>query len=223
LAPVVLTALLAGIVTLVIAARPLSEAKAAGDPPPATAPASGPSPARAADKSPAETGRLTPAQEAETLAFLSERRASYYEKMKALKTEDPNGYVQAMSRMYSAMKRWKQMPQTLQDATNNERDAQLRIMAVIKQMRQADDAGKQRLEAELERAVSEHFQAEQMLRELRLQYLDQQLRDLRDQLGQQEFQRNTIIAERIARWKNAIEPVDPATRPAGATAKADGK
>jgi hypothetical protein len=214
LAPAALAGLFAGVVIVLIAARPAGVARAADEDDPATATAN-PSPAtRAADK-------LTADQEAEIMAFLAERRSSYYDKMKGLKTEDPNRYAQAMLRMYSVVKRWQQMPKAVQDATNKERDAQLRIMTVVKQMRQADAAGKQQLQSDLERAVFEHFEAEQDLRGIRLEYLEQQLKELRDQLKQQELQRNTIIEERLARWKKAIEPVGATTRPVVSAAQPD--
>jgi hypothetical protein len=157
---------------------------------------------------------LTSEQEAETLAFLSEKRASLHEQMNGLKIKDPDRYAEAMRRMYRVMKRWQRMPKAVQDATNAERDAQLRIMEIIRQMRDANsDSEEKRLEGELQQAVSDHFEAEQNLRSLRLQSLEEQIRELKEQLKQQHNQRKSIIAERVARWRKAVEPVGSTTRP----------
>jgi len=178
-------------------------------------------PAAATMPAPQPTGgddvaQLTKEQETATLAFLKEHRAAYYDQMQDLKGRDPLRYGQAMRRMYKVMRNWEMMPKVVQEASEVERQTQIRVMDVIRQMRQArTPQEREKLETALTQAVSDHFEAEQNLREFRLQDLDRQVKDLRIELQQQRQHREAIIAEQVSLWLKAAKPVEPSTRPAG--------
>jgi len=178
------------------------------------APASRPATTPATPATPAEPRGLTAEQQAEVLAFAKARSASYYRKLKDLKRQDPVRYVNVMGRMYSVMKRWQRMPKAIQDAMTKERNTQIRIMAIVRQIRQAQTAAqKDRLKPALRQAVADHFEAAQDLRERRLQYLARQIKELQAALTAQRRQKQDIIARQVARWLKATKPAMAATRP----------
>jgi len=151
---------------------------------------------------------LTAQQEREVLEYLKENREAYYSKLMELKGQDSQRYARAISRMHRFVRKWQRMPEGVRQAINEERELQVRIMALIRQMRQTEaQAERQKLSTELAEVVAQHFEAEQSLRERRLADLANQIKDLRKELDRQRKQRDEIIAERVARWLKAAEPV----------------
>lgn len=151
---------------------------------------------------------LTAEQEKSTLAFLQKRRPTYHRNLLELKKADGRRYALAIRKMYSFMKRWQQMPEAIRQATEAEREHQLSIMAVVRRIRQAkSDADKDALQEELRQAISDHFEAERELRARRLQHLDDQIQQLRQELMEQQRQRDQTIKERLALWMRATKPV----------------
>ena len=186
------------------------EADEADNPAPTTRPAT-----RPFRYSPRRGKRFTPAQETETLEFLKQHRPKHYQRLLELKEGSEGRYRWAARRMYRFMKRWREMPPAIRDATEEERDLQIRIMATVRRIRHAQNADeKATLEKQLKQIVSDHFEAEQVLRGHRLAHLADQIKELRRELAEQRREREEIIAERVARWMKATKPVGPTTRPA---------
>jgi len=185
-------------------------AREADNPRPATNPTTRPSRHRGR-----RGRRLTSGEEDEALEFLKANRPEHYQRLLDLKEQDERRYRSALRRMHRFVKRWRQMPPGIREATERERDLQIRIMEAVRKIRHAQNAGeKTSLKKQLEEAVSDHFRAEQTLRAHRLAYLADQIKELRRELAEQSEQREEIIAERVARWMKATKPVKPTTRPA---------
>jgi len=162
---------------------------------------------------PSGSGRLSAAQERETLAFLREKHPASLPRLAKQKNTDPAAYNGAMARIYRFMKWRQEQPKELRDAIDREKAAQLAVMKTARQIRREQDPGrKANLAKKLREAVAVHFDLQQELREARLAWLERQISDLRSELKDQQAQRGGIIRERIARWMKAARPVEAAAR-----------
>ncbi len=144
---------------------------------------------------------MTEAQEQETLEFVKQRNPDYYERLVELREDNPRRYRRAIGSWYLFLQRWKHMSPELRDATIREREAQVRILKTVRQIHATEDpAEKERLREQLNEDVTEHFEAEQKLREQRLAQLIEQINRIRSEMKERSEQREKIVAERVVKW-----------------------
>ena len=142
--------------------------------------------------------KLTDEQETELLAAIKERQPETYRRLMESKEANPMRFRLALRSMWPWFQRYKNAPRDIQKAMMDEGDARVETWRLIKALGQAKDGPeKTKLISELNEAVSKQFNAEQALREYRLNELEQQISHLREELEQRRSQRDQIMKDRV--------------------------
>jgi ribosomal protein S15P/S13E len=145
--------------------------------------------------------RITEEQEQAVLDFLKQHRPGEYEWAIKLPDDDPRRRRVIRTWWYDVIQKVQHMPPKLRDATIRERDAQVRIVKRIREIRRTNDpAEKEKLKQQLRKDVADHFEAEQELREQRLALLIEQIDRIRSELKERREQRDKIVKERVEEW-----------------------
>lgn len=150
---------------------------------------------------------LSEQEQAEVLEFIKTYRPGYYEQLQSMRREHPRRYMRALQGIRRMQRRAKSMPPEMRETMLAERDARMRIVLRIREIRQAQsESEKQQLTSQLRQDVSDHFDAEQQLREQRLAQLAEQLKRLGEELKTRGENREQIVAERVESWLSGPEP-----------------
>lgn len=145
--------------------------------------------------------RITEEQEQEVLNFLKEHRPEQYERATKLRDDHPRRYRWIIRTWWYFIQKVQHMPPELRDATIRERDAQVRIIKRVREIRRTDDpAKKEKLKQQLRKDVTDHFEAEQTLRKQRLDRLIEQIDRIKSELKERREQREKIVEERVEEW-----------------------
>ena len=165
---------------------------------PATNPASGG----------AERVNLAGEQESAVMAWLQAERPGYHKLMLELKETDPDRYSDRLPTLMKIMLHQQLMSPQERDATNDEREKQVMVAQIAGRMRQvSDDSARAELKKQLNHAISIQFDAEQALREIRLNELEARIKEIRQELDRTRKEREEIIAGRLRRWLKAARPI----------------
>ncbi|MCK4602380.1 MAG: hypothetical protein KAU28_07925, partial [Phycisphaerae bacterium] len=107
----------------------------------------------------------------------------------------------ALRSRWSWYKRWRGLPEPIQQAEIARHDLGIRIWRLVKQIRiTSDEDEKFRLTEQLSQAVSEKFDAEQAIRECRLAWLEERIKQLQAELKQRKEHREQIIEGEVERY-----------------------
>lgn len=154
--------------------------------------------------------RLTDEQETELLNAIKDRQPEVYRRLMESKDANPMRYRAALKNMWPWYQRVKGAPKEIQKAMIDEGDARVEVWRLVKALGQAKEAERAKLLGDLHDAVSRQFTAEQILREYRLNELEQQIGHLREELEQNRQQREQIIKDRLEELQRAsTQPAMP--------------
>lgn len=163
---------------------------------------------------------LSEQQEKELLEALQEHQLGHYQRLMELQEEDPDRYQAALRSAWRWYRRWKTMPDEVQQAANDARNAKIAIYRITKELRRIEDSYmRTRLAKELRDAVRREFQAELVVREYRLDQLEAELNRLREELRQRREDAGEIIDARLER--HLSEHIESSTQPVPAIPSED--
>jgi hypothetical protein len=141
---------------------------------------------------------LTEQQEEELMTTLKDTQPDYYKRLSDLKGSNPSRYRWALKSLWPWYQRFRNAPKEIQKALINEQEAKVEIWRIVRDLGQTKDpAETAKLTTDLKAAVSQQFNAEQVLRENRLNELEQQIKHLREELQQRRDQREQILDQRV--------------------------
>ncbi|MGC9454653.1 MAG: hypothetical protein ACP5HU_07295 [Phycisphaerae bacterium] len=165
---------------------------------------------------------LSEEQEQEILEVLKEHQLGQYQRLMELREEDPDRYQAAVHAAWRWYRRWKSMPEEVQQAANDARNAKIAIYRVTRELRDVEDSYmRTRLVGELRQAIRQEFQAELVVREYRLNQLEAELKRLREELRQRREDSEEIISQRLQR--HFSEHVGTTTQPVPQSDVEDGE
>lgn len=144
---------------------------------------------------------LSDEQEAELLEVLREHQPGHYRQLTELRDSDPRRYRSALMSAWRWYQRWKVLPEEVQEASNAARNARITVFRIMRELRDtADPQARRQLLRELREAVRQEFQAEQIVREYRLEQLEAELERLREELKHHRENAEELIEERVERY-----------------------
>jgi len=218
------------------------ERKRAAD---ANAPAAkAPSTGAAAHTRAAYPAELTRQQEEKVLAYAKRKSKDYYERIVKYRQTEPKYYQATLRALLPLAEQYERMPQRVRDAYDRLDLANYsKLWQLARDIQKTADAGvKARLEAELYQLTAVRFEAEQIIREYRIQQIMEQAKRLQKDLEERAANREAVIRESYEQMlQNAARMAEatrsrkaptsrPATQPAAAPAapvrthlSADGK
>ena len=116
--------------------------------------------------------------------------------------------------MWRWYQQWKRMPPDVQQPALVVMDRQVDIYRLAREYhRAATDAERQRITAELKKAIGEHFDAELKVRAHALGVFEQRLARMQMALEAQAKRRDDIISERLKRYLARNQQPPAHTRP----------
>jgi hypothetical protein len=141
---------------------------------------------------------LSEQQESEFLGMLEKTRPEEAVQLKKLKEENPVAYHAAMSAAWRVYQALKDMPPEIQEAHKTQLDSRVKAWRVSRDYLAAQ-AGpeKDKLRARLTELLGAEFDAEQTIREYRLNQLEDQLKHLRAELKDRQDRRGQVIEQNL--------------------------
>jgi hypothetical protein len=138
---------------------------------------------------------LSEQQETELLGILGQKRPEEAAQLRKLKEENPAAYHIAMSAAWRVYQVLKDTPPEIQKAHETQLHARVEAWRVSRDYLAAQ-AGpdKDKLRARLTDLLGAEFDAEQIIREYRLNQLEDQLKRLRGELKDRKDRRDQVIA-----------------------------
>lgn len=170
-------------------------------------------------------GRLSAEQEDELLEFLQAQCPDRYEAMVKLGEDNPRRYRFVISRMWAWYQQWKDMSPQAQEAAIVVHDLRVEVYMTLRQWRREEDpAKKEQLKSQLRETLDRHFDAEQRLREIQLEELEERIEEVRRELQQRQEDRDSIIdghLNRMLQYRPQRHGQGDDSSPAGATSGED--
>jgi len=143
---------------------------------------------------------LTDQQETELLEFIKERLPQRYEGFVEFSEAKSRYYQFTMRRMWAWYEQWKLMSPQAQEASITEHDLRIEAFMVLRRFRETEDPDeREKIKAELLKALEDHFDAEQSLREVQLAELEERIEQVRQEIQQRAEDRDAIVAEQMER------------------------
>ncbi len=157
---------------------------------------------------------VTEEQEEIIMDFLHENLPYQYRGMTRLKERDPRMYQAKLQTWEYWLKRLESRPKQVQLAYVRQQEALIRSAAIVRKMSQVAKANRDLLVEELQNVLEQLFDAEQIIKRDRLDRLEAQLKQLRQELKERDENRQKIIRLRVEAYRR--EALQRATtQPAG--------
>jgi gas vesicle protein len=141
---------------------------------------------------------VTDQQEADLLRALEEKRPEEAKALKKLKEESPREYRIQLAEAYKNYQFVKDMPPEIQRA--HETQVRVRVEAwrtSREYLAAVDPALKDRLHSRLQELLGQEFDADQTIRDYRLNQLEEQLKQLRAELKERADRRSQVIGQSL--------------------------
>jgi hypothetical protein len=144
--------------------------------------------------------QLTEQEEQRLLKLLQERRPQRYERLVRLKETSPLRYRLALRALHGFVRRWEHMPEEIQQAAMQAKEAEIRVAEIVSELRETDDPKRREtLREQLREAAAEQFEADMALRMHRLEELEKRLARLRQDLTERRERQEEIVSQRVER------------------------
>jgi hypothetical protein len=176
--------------------------------------------------------RLTPEQEKEALDYLKQHRPEIHDEMIALRDRDPQQYRRSLRNVYSFVSRLRKLPAEVGAAHDELQQARLALWRLARDYAKADTPERKRqLESSMREQADRQFRADQIIRRHRLSELEEQIRQLKNELDQRAKDGNSIIQETVEQYKRSgarygkedHPPINEKTHPSGKKNDKDAK
>ena len=156
--------------------------------------------------------RFTEDKVKEVMAFAKKRFPEEYERLEALRKENPHQFRRAIRRMWWLYRRVRHLPEEIQAAAVAKHRLNIAIFQTRREFLQTDDqAKKAKLTKKLGSLLEKQFDNDQTVKEYMIKRLEQQLAELKAEIKQRKKDRKKILTERLERL---LRPGPPALRAA---------
>ena len=157
-----------------------------------------------------EADRFTEFTEDKVMAFAKKHFPEEYERLEALRKENPRQFRRAIRRLWWLYKRVRHLPEEIQAAAVAKHRLNVAIFQTRREFLQAEEADKKaELTKKLSSLLEKQFDNDQTVKEYQIKRLAQQLAELKAQVEQRRKDRKKIIADRL---KRLLRPAPPALR-----------
>lgn len=154
--------------------------------------------------------RFTEDKVKDVMAFAKKHFPEEYERLVALRKENPRQFRRAIRRMWWLYRRVRHLPEDIQAAAVAKHRLNVAIFHTRRELLQSEDsAEKAKLTKKLSSLLEEQFDNDQIVKEYMIKRIEQQLADLKAEVEQRKKDRKKIILKRLERL---LRPGPPALR-----------
>ena len=192
------------------------------------------------------SGQMTEKDEQDALNYLKAHRPEHYLELMKLKDTDPQKYRNSIRSVWWWTRSVNNLPDSVRDAFIQQQDAFLKLSDAWQELRKIDEqiaqaqaqiekgpaagvadpkqlaqlqTSEQEAKARIRKAIDSRFDAEQVIREYRLEQLRKQIDTMMDENRKREAQRPALVEEEANKYfASATKPATPTPSPASTPA-----